>query len=68
MEDALAIQAYNMLADGNGAINWAGLPLIAAYLGIQHIEPLMHRLTLIKLHRPPEEPGAGDARAATLAG
>ena len=31
-------------------------------------EPLMHRLTLIKLHRPPEEPGAGDARAATLAG
>jgi len=57
-----------MLADANGGIQWTSLPLIANFLGIQHIEPLMHRLTIIKLHRPPEQAATAQEPGNTLAG
>lgn len=54
------MQAYNLLANGMGGIDWAGLEVVAAYLGIQRIDPLIHALGVIKAHRPPkpDEPGA----------
>ncbi len=35
-----------------GGLDWAGLPLVAEFLGVTDLEMLMHRLTVIKLHRP----------------
>lgn len=53
--DQLAIRAYNLLTDGMGGLNWAGLPLVAGWLGIQDLDALLARLEVIKLHRPAEE-------------
>lgn len=53
--DAQAIQAWNALTNGTGGIDWAGLPLVAELLGIDDLEDLLHRLLVIKLHRPPKD-------------
>lgn len=42
---------FNLLADGNGGLQWAGLPLVCGWLGVRDVEGLMQRLALIKLHR-----------------
>lgn len=47
----LAVRAFNMLANGNGGIDWAGLPTVAALLGLDDIATLVHRLMTIK-NRP----------------
>lgn len=49
------MHAFNLLSNGQGGIDWAGLPLVAAYLGVQHVEPLIHALGVIKGHRPERE-------------
>lgn len=38
-----------------GGIDWAGLDLVAAKLGIDDIEGLIERLYVIKTHRPRAE-------------
>lgn len=48
----MAVHAYNLLANGSGGIDWAGLPVICAYLGITDVEPLIHAIGVIKSHRP----------------
>jgi hypothetical protein len=55
-EHDLAIRAYNMLFNGQGGIDWSGLPYVTAVLGFDDaaLEQLMHRLTVIKLHCPPK--------------
>lgn len=35
-----------------GGIDWSGLPVVVELYGITDIEMFMHRLTVIKLHRP----------------
>lgn len=35
-----------------GGIDWAGVPLVAEFLGVRDLEMFLHRLTVIKLHRP----------------
>lgn len=40
-----------MVANGMGGIDWAGLPAVAAWLGIDDIDGLMHRLSVIKTHK-----------------
>lgn len=52
---ALAIQAFNHLANGQGAIDWSGLPYVVAELGITDVSGLMHALLVIKTHKPPKE-------------
>jgi hypothetical protein len=52
--DETAIRAWNYLADGTGCIDWAGLDIVVALLGITDIEGLLQSLLTIKLHRPPE--------------
>lgn len=50
----MAMKAWNMLANGMGGLDWAGLPAVLAYLGITDVDGLIHRLQVIKLHKPPE--------------
>lgn len=59
-DDVLAIQAWNLLANGMGGLDWAGLPLVVAHLGITDVASLLHRLQVIKAHKPPT---AGSAPA-----
>lgn len=51
----MAIRIWNLLTDGNGGLNLAGLPLVAEWLGIADLDGLMTRLETIKGHRPPQE-------------
>lgn len=47
-----AIRAHNMLANGMGGIDWAGLPLVAAFLGVGDVEGLLESLETVLTHRP----------------
>ncbi len=53
-DDRLAIQVFNALSNGMGGMDWAGLPVMCEWLGIQDVDGLMLRLTTIKTHRPPK--------------
>lgn len=46
---------WNYLHNGHGGFDWAGLPLVVALLGIDDVEALMHRLLVIKTHKPPKQ-------------
>lgn len=48
------MRAWNLLANGMGGIDWAGLEVVVAYLGVRDVESLVDRLQVIKLHKPPE--------------
>jgi hypothetical protein len=52
-EDYLALDALRMLANGMGGIDWAGVPIVFALLGVEDPEDVIHRMTVIKSHRPP---------------
>jgi hypothetical protein len=41
-----------MLANGMGGIDWAGLPMACAWLGVRDVDALLQRLLLIKTHDP----------------
>lgn len=56
--DLLALRVWNMLANGMGGIDWAGLPLAVELFGIADVDVLLHRLQVIKAHNPPKR---GDA-------
>jgi hypothetical protein len=53
--DLLAVAAWNALHNGQGAIDWAGLPVVASWLGVEDIDGLLHRMLVIKGHRPDKE-------------
>lgn len=57
----LAIQAWNLLANGSGGLDWGGLDFVAELLGVRDVEALVHRLGVIKLHKPPAQGTTGDA-------
>lgn len=50
----LALDAWNHLATGMGGIDWQGLPVVVELLGVAdaQLELLLHRLKVIKTHRP----------------
>lgn len=48
----MAIRAWNYLSNGHGGLDWSGLPIVAAHLGVADLDGLMHRLLVIKTHRP----------------
>jgi hypothetical protein len=50
----MAIRVWNALSNGHGGLDWAGLDVLAATLGIRDIESLINRLITIKLHKPKE--------------
>lgn len=41
-----------MLANGMGGMDWAGLPMVAALLGVDDIEAFARHLMTIKAYRP----------------
>jgi hypothetical protein len=45
--DAEAFKVVNLLKNGQGGLDWAGLPFVAAWLGIADIDGLMERLAVI---------------------
>jgi len=49
------MNVYAMLKTDMGGLDWAGLPLAYAYHGARDVEGLIHRLLIIKAHRPPKE-------------
>ncbi|MBY0467604.1 MAG: hypothetical protein K2Q07_01355 [Burkholderiaceae bacterium] len=53
--DNLAIRAWNLLRNGHGGMDWSGLPMVCAHLGIEDIEGLLDRLEVIRNHKPPED-------------
>ena len=55
MADAAAIRGWNLLANGMGGLDWAGLPLVVALLGVDDVEAFVDRLLVIKTHKPPED-------------
>ena len=40
------------IVSGMGGIDWAGLPIVAAHLGITDVEGLMHRLYVLRTYTP----------------
>ncbi len=54
-DDRIALRAWNLLSNGNAAIDWAGLDFVAGLLGIDDIEALLGRFAVIKGYRKPEE-------------
>lgn len=44
-----------LLGNGMGGFDWAGLPLVCAWLGITDVDGLLYRLRIIRLHRDPED-------------
>jgi hypothetical protein len=41
-----------MLANGQGGLDWSGLPYALALFGVREVEPLLHRLIVIKTWKP----------------
>ena len=54
-EDDMALIAFNFVSNGMGGIDFSGIELIAAKLGIEDIDGLLDRLLTIKTHRPPDD-------------
>lgn len=50
-DDQTAFSVFNLLANGMGGLDWAGLPFVCGWLGVQDVEGLVQRLALIKTHR-----------------
>lgn len=44
-----------MLTTKQGSIDWVGLPIVVALLGVQDVDTLVHQLMTIKFHKPPTE-------------
>lgn len=48
-ENGAAIKAYNLLSNGTGGIDWAGLDVVVEMLGIEDVEALIEALLCIRL-------------------
>lgn len=48
----MAIRVWNLLCDGNGGLDFSGLPLVVEWLGVTDVDGLLHRLAVIKTHDP----------------
>jgi hypothetical protein len=44
---------WNLLSNGHGGLDWSGLPVVVARLGITAVEALIDDLGAIKTWRPP---------------
>lgn len=47
-EDGIAMRAWALLANPAGGLEWAGLPLVCEWLGVQDVDGLLWRLGVIK--------------------
>lgn len=60
------MRAFNLLHNGMGGLDWAGLPLVVELLGVTDIELLLVRLQVIREHKPPEVAPSAPPGGATL--
>jgi len=51
----MAFKVVSLLKTGTGGINWAGLPLVAGWLGIEDLDGLLDRIAVIALYKPKQE-------------
>lgn len=49
------MQAWLLLKDGMGGLDWAGLPYVVAHLGVQDVPALIDALHTIKTYSPPKD-------------
>lgn len=56
----MAARARNLLQNGMGGIDWSGLPLVCAYLGVTQIEPFIDALQVLLNYEPPSDQGGKD--------
>lgn len=49
-DDHAAIRVHAMLSNGMGGYDWAGLPLMVEWIGVQDVEGLLARLHAIRQH------------------
>jgi hypothetical protein len=55
----MAVRAFNMLANGRGGIDWAGLPVVSAFLAVDDVEALIDDLETLVTHKPETKGGGG---------
>jgi hypothetical protein len=48
----VAILVFNALENGMGGLDWSGLHIQAEFYGIEDVDMLIHRLHVIKGHKP----------------
>lgn len=53
-DQAIALQAFTLLKNGMGGLDWAGLPYVVAHLGVQDVPALIEALHTIKTYTPPK--------------
>lgn len=46
-----------MLSNGMGGIDWAGLPLVAAYIGVTDMDAFMDALAVLLTHEREKQEG-----------
>lgn len=56
----MANRACKLLKTGSGGIDWSGLPLVCAYLGVTQIEPFIDALQVLLTYEPPPADGGKD--------
>jgi hypothetical protein len=54
-DQAIALQAFTLLKNGMGGLDWAGLPFVVAHLGVQDVPALIEALHTIKTYSPPKD-------------
>ena len=54
-DQAIALQAFTLLKNGMGGLDWAGLPFVVEHLGVQDVPALIEALHTIKTYSPPKE-------------
>lgn len=51
----MASRACKLLKTGSGGIDWAGIPLVCAYLEVTQIEPFIDALQVLLTYEPPDD-------------
>ena len=59
--ESTAIAVFNALKTGQGGLDWAGLPAMVEWFGVDDVAGLLQRLLVIKTSRKPAERSDGAA-------
>ncbi len=61
-DDLVAMRVHGLLANGMGGYDWAGLPVICAWLGVEDVAGLMTRLQAVRSYLNAKDDDAEDAK------
>jgi len=51
----MALTVFNIIKNGQGGLDFAGLPLVCEWLGVGDVAGLLQRLVVIKTYRKPAD-------------